>query len=81
MNYMQIIDMTVDLECLEIGIVPVSDQAFLQFKGVPEDEARVAKRKYRKIKRKLKKRLGRTPSRWDIIHHLRTRAWAKLFNI
>jgi hypothetical protein len=79
-GHKEFIDMAVDLECLELGIIPVSDRSFLQFKGMPEDDIRIAKRKYRKLKRKLKKRLGRFPSRWDVIHHLRSAAWAKLFN-
>jgi len=81
MNHKEFIDMTVDLECLERGIIPISDRSFLQFKGMSEEDIRASKRKYRKIRRKLKKKLGRTPSRWDITHHLRTKAWAKLFNI
>ena len=81
MSHKECIDMSVDLECLDLGIVPVSDRSFLQFKGMSEEDIRAAKRKYRKIKRKLKKKLGRTPSRWDIIHHLRAKAWSKLFNV
>jgi len=81
MSHSDFIDIAVDLACLEIGIAPVSDRSFLQFKGMSEDEIHTAKRKYRKIRRKLKKKLGRNPGRWDIIHHLRAQAWAKLFNI
>ena len=81
MSYKEFIDISVDLQCLNLGIAPVSDREFLQFKGMTEDEIRIAKRKYRKVKRKLKKKIGRRPGRWDIIHHLRTQAWTKLFNI
>lgn len=80
MSHKEFIDMAVDLACLEMGIVPVSDREYLQFKGMSEDEIRIAKRKYRKVRRKLKKKLRRNPGRWDIIHHLRSQAWAKLFN-
>ena len=81
MNHKDFINVTVDLQCLELGIAPVSDPEYLNFNGMTSEEIHTAKRKYRKIRRRLKKKLGRNPGRWDIIHHLRTQAWANFFNI
>ena len=78
MRYQELITTMVDLRCLEIGIIPLSSPGFLLFKGMSPDEIRVAKRKYRKLKRKLKKKLHRNPSIYDIKHHLREAAWSEI---
>lgn len=70
----------VDLQCLEMGIFPLSMPDQSSFKGMPPDELRISRRKYRKLRRKLKKKLHRNPSIYDIRHYLREKVWSQLLN-
>ena len=70
-----------DLKCLELGIMP--DHVFRQqdpFASMSENERRLTCRKYRKVKRKLKKKLGKTPSRIQVMLEIRQQVWVELIN-
>jgi len=81
MGHRELVKILVDLHCLEMGILPISSSGYLSFKGMSDKDAHIAKRKYRKLRRKLKKKLNRNPSIYDINHHVREKIWDQFFNM
>lgn len=72
------IQILVDLRCLELGIAPLSD-SFDNFEGMCPKQARVCKRKFRKLKRKISREIGHPVGRKKINSYMRTLEWKKYF--
>ena len=77
---MDMIDTLVDLRCLELGIAPFSISPSALNDLDNSGALREQKRKFRKIRKKLSKKLKRPATRSDVVHQIRMQVFSEFFS-